>query len=105
MTEQAIEAAALPIVETAAKALAPEAEAALRELEQFAANEVFALDRRFPELLETAKTDADRALATAAGHVERIANEIRAKLGLGPLLSPGGTTAADPSPAAPTPQP
>lgn len=101
MSEQAIESAALPIIEGAVKALTPDVEAALGELHDYATAEFVKLDDAFPALLKTAETDTLGALRTAEGHLANVVNEIRAKLGI-PAL--GAAATVDPTSAVPAPQ-
>lgn len=108
MTEQAIESAALPLLEGAVKALTPEAVAVLKEVHDLASAEFGKLDDEFPMLLETAKTDALGALRHAESRLAAVVNAIRSKLGIQQQLSipslaqPASTP--DPTPAVPAPQ-
>lgn len=102
MTEQAIESIAVPVIEGAVKALTPEAEAVLKEVHDFASAEFVKLDDSFPQLLQTAETDAHAALRTAESHLASVVNAIRAKLGIPALGEPA--SGVDPTPAVPAPQ-
>jgi hypothetical protein len=70
------------------KALAPEAEAVLHEIHDYATAEFVKLDDAFPRLLQTAETDAHAALRTAESHLGAVVNAIRAKLGIPALGEP-----------------
>lgn len=101
MTEPLIAAAesiAGPLIQQAVKDLAPEAEAVLNQVHDFASAEFAKLDDSFPQLLTVAEHDALGALRAAQSHLANVINHVRNILGIPALGQP-----TDPTPAVPAP--
>lgn len=99
MTEPAI--AAAPIVEAAAKALAPEAEQLLNELHDVAIAAAARIDQIVPELLAKAQNESAIALRGAQQHLAALLDHVASAL----HLTTPASSSVDPTSAVPAPQP
>lgn len=96
----AAEAAAAPIVQAVAKALTPEADQLLRELESVASGEFTRLDNAAHFVLPAAEHASLEAITTAQTHLAALLDHLHSTLHMDP-----STSGVDPTPAAPAPPP